>query len=276
MPDSRSPQQSSPIDSDTAWAWLTAQCAGASGATGISLASDSQWHSPQAVTPQAQALLDCLTPLATRPTWVVAQLGQSLDGRIATESGHSHYINGAESLVHLHRLRALADAVIVGAGTAAADNPQLTVRHVSGCHPTRVVLDPRGRVPSDIALFTNGDVKTLHLTGPEVAPLASSAEHCVLPLNASGQFSPADVIALLAGRGLKRVLVEGGGITISQFIEANSVDRLHLMVAPLLIGSGRPGLQMTPIETLESALRPTMRSFRCGDDTLFDVELRAF
>jgi riboflavin biosynthesis pyrimidine reductase len=131
-------------------------------------------------------------------------------------------------------------------------------------------------VPSDIALFTNGDVKTLHLTGPEVAPLASSAEHCVLPLNASGQFSPADVIALLAGRGLKRVLVEGGGITISQFIEANSVDRLHLMVAPLLIGSGRPGLQMTPIETLESALRPTMRSFRCGDDTLFDVELRAF
>ncbi|HBA00050.1 MAG TPA: deaminase, partial [Halomonas sp.] len=70
-------------------------------------------------------------------------------------------------------------------------------------------------------------------------------------------------------------LVEGGGVTISQFIEAQCVDRLHLMVAPLLIGSGRPGLQMTPIETLESALRPTMRSFRCGDDMLFDVELGA-
>ncbi|WP_229755465.1 RibD family protein [Vreelandella lutescens] len=276
MPDSSSTQQSHVIELETAWAWLTGKREGSSSAVDISLTSNGQWHSPHAVTPQAEALLDCLAPLALHDHWVIAQLGQSLDGRIATESGHSHYINGRESLVHLHRLRALADAVVVGAGTAAADNPQLTVRHVSGRHPTRVVLDPRGRVPSDMALFTSGEVDTLHITGPDAAPAASHAEHCVLPLNASGQFAPADVVELLAARGLKRVLVEGGGITISQFIEAQCVDRLHLMVAPLLIGSGRPGLQMTPIETLESALRPTMRSFRCGDDTLFDVELRAF
>ncbi|MEC4768030.1 RibD family protein [Halomonas sp. CUBES01] len=218
----------------------------------------------------------CLAPLATTPGWVIAQLGQSLDGRIATQSGHSHYINGRESLVHLHRLRALADAVVIGAGTADADDPQLTVRHVSGRHPTRVVLDPRGRVPMDRKLFQDAAAPTLHVVGPDTARAAAtgSVECCVLPLDHHGRFVPSDVIALLQARQLLRILVEGGGITVSQFIEAGVVDRLHLLVAPLLIGSGRPGLQMTPIETLDSALRPALRTFRCGDDTLFDVVLR--
>ncbi|WP_235270484.1 RibD family protein [Vreelandella titanicae] len=203
-----------------------------------------------------------------------------MDGRIATESGHSHYINGHESLVHLHRLRALVDAVVVGAGTASADNPQLTVRHVSGTNPTRVVLDPRGRIPSDLALLNTDSAPTLHIVGSDVrselqaTTSLAHVERCVLPLNASGQFAPHGVVTLLAKKGLPRVLIEGGGITVSQFIEAGTVDRLHLLVAPLLIGSGRPGLQMTPIETLESALRPPMRTFRCGDDTLFDLRLR--
>ncbi|WP_251048074.1 RibD family protein [Halomonas sp. ISL-56] len=202
-----------------------------------------------------------------------------MDGRIATESGHSHYINGHESLVHLHRLRALVDAVVVGAGTASADNPQLTVRHVSGTNPTRVVLDPRGRIPHDLALLNTDSAPTLHIVGPDLgserqATSLAHVERCVLPLNTSGQFDPDDVITLLANKGLLRVLIEGGGITVSQFIEAGAVDRLHLLVAPLLIGSGRPGLKMTPIETLESALRPPARTFRCGDDTLFDLRLR--
>ncbi|GGW45728.1 hypothetical protein GCM10007158_03100 [Vreelandella hamiltonii] len=274
MPDSSSSARYSPaLDDEAAWEWLIALSATARRMTEAStLPPEAQ--TPQAAGPDVQQWLDCLTPLAASPQWVVAQLGQSLDGRIATESGHSHYINGPESLVHLHRLRALADAVVVGAGTAAADNPQLTVRHVDGPNPVRVVLDPRGRVPTTLALFQPGDVATLHITGPQVAPLNSAAEQCCLPLNAHGQFQPHDVIALLAERGLHRVLAEGGGITISQFIEAQAVDRLHLLVAPLLIGSGRPGLVMTPIDTLEQALRPTMRSFRCGADTLFDVELR--
>ena len=169
-----------------------------------------------------------------------------------------------------------ADVIVVGAGTASADNPQLTVRHVSGDHPTRVVLDPRGRIPRDLALLNNDAAPTLLVVGPGVAntTLPDHVQHCVLPLGTNGQFNPLDVITLLADKGLPRVLIEGGGITVSQFIEAGAVDRLHLLVAPLLIGSGRPGLQMTPIETLESALRPPARTFRCGDDTLFDLCLR--
>lgn len=259
-----------------AWEWLLALRHQRPCDVAITLTPDGEWQTSQAVSAEARELLDCLTPLASRPAWVVAQLGQSMDGRIATESGHSHYINGYESLVHLHRLRALVDAVVVGAGTASADNPQLTVRHVSGNHPTRVVLDPRGRIPTDLTLMCSDSAPTLLMVGPEATPAVtpSHVQRCVLPLNASGQFNPHDVITLLADKGLPRVLVEGGGITVSQFIEAGAVDRLHLLVAPLLIGSGRPGLKMTPIKTLESALRPPTRIFRCGDDTLFDMRLR--
>jgi riboflavin-specific deaminase-like protein len=259
-----------------AWEWLLAMRHRRPSSVAISLTPNDEWQTTQAITAEARELLDCLTPLASRPAWVLAQLGQSMDGRIATESGHSHYINGHESLIHLHRLRALVDAVIVGAGTASADNPQLTVRHVSGTNPVRVILDPRGRVPNNVVLLSSNAAPTLHIMGPEVA-LSMHHPHvqrCVLALNAKGQFNPSDVIALLAEKGLHRVLVEGGGITVSQFIEAGTVDRLHLLVAPLLIGSGRPGLKMTPIDTLESALRPPTRAFRCGDDTLFDMRLR--
>src|SRR5579871_1800085 len=85
--------------------------------------------------------------------FVVGQIGQSLDGRIATAGGHSHYINGAAAIVHLHRLRALVDAVVIGVGTAIADDPQLTVRHAAtGAdtpQPARVIIDLNGRLPEN-------------------------------------------------------------------------------------------------------------------------------
>ena len=84
---------------------------------------------------------------------VVGQIGQSLDGRVATTSGHSHYINGPAGLAHLHRLRALVDAVVIGVGTALADDPQLTVRRVAGPQPARVVIDPGGRLPASARMF---------------------------------------------------------------------------------------------------------------------------
>src|SRR5262249_31784085 len=79
---------------------------------------------------------------------VIGQFGQSIDARIATASRPSHYINGPAGLDHLHRLRALVDAVVVGVGTALADDPQLTVRRVAGPNPARVVIDPNGRLPA--------------------------------------------------------------------------------------------------------------------------------
>ena len=96
----------------------------------------------EAVRPPAAEALDALAEAAAKGPLVIGQLGQTLDGRIATAVGHSHYVNGAVALDHLHRLRALVDAVVVGAGTVTADDPSLTVRRVDGDNPVRVVLTP--------------------------------------------------------------------------------------------------------------------------------------
>ncbi|MEH0071197.1 RibD family protein [Pannonibacter sp. Pt2-lr] len=95
---------------------------------------------------------------------MVGQLGQSLDGRIATVSGHSKYINGPGCLSHLHRLRAVCDVVVVGAGTAIADDPQLNVRLVEGPNPARAIIDPNGRVPRDLRLFEDDGTRHLAVT----------------------------------------------------------------------------------------------------------------
>src|SRR6185295_9442353 len=101
---------------------------------------------------------------------VVGQIGQSIDGRIATVTGHSKYINGPAGLAHLHRLRALVDAVLVGIGTAVADNPQLTVRRVAGPSPARIVLDPRGRLSPDSRVLAEDGVRRLVITADGVRP----------------------------------------------------------------------------------------------------------
>src|SRR4026207_536088 len=100
----------------------------------------------------------------------VGQIGQSLDGRGAAETGHSHYINGTEGLAHLHRLRALVDAVVVGVGTALADDPQLTVRRVAGPHPARVVIDPNGRLIPSAKLLADDGTRRVVFTGTHATP----------------------------------------------------------------------------------------------------------
>jgi diaminohydroxyphosphoribosylaminopyrimidine deaminase / 5-amino-6-(5-phosphoribosylamino)uracil reductase len=206
---------------------------------------------------------------------VVAQIGQSLDGRVATESGHSHYINGPEALAHLHRLRALVDAVVIGIGTALADNPQLTVRRVAGPQPARVVIDARGRLPSGAKLLAADGARRLVLAGPGAKPpLPSDIEVVALP-HADGEIAPSAILAALAERGFRRVLIEGGANTISRFLAAKCLDRLHVMVAPIILGSGRSSFALPPIERVDEAVLTPMKLHRLGDDVLFDCDLSA-
>jgi riboflavin biosynthesis pyrimidine reductase len=95
-----------------------------------------------------------------------------------------------------------------------------------------------------------------------------------LPVRGTEGFDPEGILQALRDRGYRRVLVEGGGITVSRFIQAGVVDRLHVTVAPLLIGSGRPALTLPPIDSLDEALRPSCRHFHLGEDVLFDLALR--
>src|SRR2546430_161312 len=98
---------------------------------------------------------------------VIAQMGQSLDGRIAAPTGHSHYINGMAGRTHLHRLRALVDAIVVGVQTVLADDPQLTVRLVRGPSPARVVLDPNGRMAANARVLAEDGARRLIITSAE-------------------------------------------------------------------------------------------------------------
>ena len=243
----------------------------------IEIDAGGAWRCATALAAETAELLDLFLPLVAQGgPWVIAQLGQSLDGRIATESGASHYINAIEARTHLHRLRAVVDAVVVGVGTVNADDPQLTVRHVPGANPLRVVLDPRRRAVAQARVFNDGAAPTLHVVAEDgdASGGAGDVRCCAMPC-AAGGFEPAAVLGWLREAGYRRVLVEGGGVTVSRFLQAGVLDRLHVMVAPMLIGSGRPGLVLPPIETLDEAIRPASRCFACGVDTLFDLDLRA-
>ncbi len=203
---------------------------------------------------------------------VLAQLGQSLDGRIATSSGHSKYINGAAGLDHLHRIRALVDGIVVGIGTALADDPQLTVRRVRGPNPARIVIDPRGRLPRSARLLLPGVRRVIMTTAPGEPPYPPDVEVITLPAE-GGHFAPAAILRALAARGFRRLLIEGGAQTVSHFLSAGCLDRLHVVVAPIILGSGRPSLVLRPIERADQAMRPTATAYPIGEEVLFDCDL---
>jgi riboflavin-specific deaminase-like protein len=227
---------------------------------------------PEAAGPSEELFAPIARAPADRP-FVVAQLGQSLDGRIAIPSGESRWINRDGALDHLHRLRAQVDAVVVGVGTVVADNPSLNVRRVPGRSPARVVIDPSGRLPPN-ARCLNGDGARRYVVRAQEMPLPDGVDTIVLEL-IDGRFAPKAIIDALFARGLQRILVEGGAWTVSSFIEAGVVDRLHVLVAPVILGSGKTGISLPPIRSLSDALRPATRvHILPGGDVLFDCDLR--
>jgi diaminohydroxyphosphoribosylaminopyrimidine deaminase/5-amino-6-(5-phosphoribosylamino)uracil reductase len=237
------------------------------------------WESALSTDDGRQPLVDLYLPICSatvaRPT-TVGHLGQSLDGFIATHSGESQYVTGEENILHLHRMRALCDAVVVGAGTVAADDPQLTTRHVAGPSPVRVVLDPTRRLADHYRVFNDDSADTLYVCGRSAARPGETqfgrATLVAVDETASG-IDVGEVLRLLRGRGCHRVFVEGGGVTVSMFLEANLLDRLQIAIAPLLIGDGRPAIRLPPRTALSDCHRPRYRVFRMGADVLFDCEL---
>ncbi|WP_088346007.1 MULTISPECIES: RibD family protein [Rhodomicrobium] len=213
-----------------------------------------------------------LDPIAAsdpaRP-YVVAQLGQSLDGRIATPTGASKYINGPSALDFLHRLRASVDAVVVGIGTVIADDPLLTVRRVEGRSPARVVIDPNGRLPTGAKCLSD-DGTAIYVVTPLKNCDSPAASTICVDAGPDG-LDPHAIVRALHKAGLRRILIEGGAKTVSRFLAAGAVDRLYLLVAPMILGSGQTGLELPPIEEVDEALTPVTRSYALGGgDVLFD------
>ncbi len=211
--------------------------------------------------------------------YTVLKLAASLDGRIATRSGHSRWISGPVSRARVHRMREAADGVVVGSGTVLADDPALTAR--SGARalrrPTRVVVDSRLRTPRGARLLRGGGAvvltareapvrraRALERAGAQVLRVPARAGH--LDLRAAWR--------ALGRLGLNEVLVEGGGGLAAALLRAGLVDRLYLFAAPLLIGGdGRALLGPLGVDRLADALRPSHLSVRrSGADLLLIAE----
>ncbi len=194
----------------------------------------------------------------TGQPFVLLKLAQTLDGRIATRDGQSQWITGDAARKRVHLMRSRADAVLVGIDTVLADDPRLTVRHVDGRQPRRIVLDSRARTPLD-ARILNGDAPaTVCVT--ETAPAdridglkGAGAE--VLVLEGGDGSVPVDPLKSALGRsGIVTLLVEGGSRVAASFLREKAVDRIACFVAPRILGAGIPSIAGLQLDDLSKAI----------------------
>ncbi|CAH0141401.1 RibD family protein [Roseomonas sp. CECT 9278] len=227
--------------------------------------------------PPAGPLSALFAPVLAPPTApdgcrVVGRLAQTLDGRIATASGSSQWIGGPGDILHTHRLRALCHAVVVGAGTVRHDDPRLTTREVPGPDPVRVVIDTDRRLSADYAVFRDGPPTLLACAQDAPGPdTHGTAQVLRLPREATGGIAPGALLRALAARGLTRIFVEGGGLTVSRFLAAGCLDRLHVTVAPVLLGSGIPAFTLPEVSRISDGLRFTWQVHEIPPDILLDI-----
>jgi diaminohydroxyphosphoribosylaminopyrimidine deaminase/5-amino-6-(5-phosphoribosylamino)uracil reductase len=190
--------------------------------------------------------------ITTGLPFVVAKFAMSLDGKIATKTGDSHWITAEEARRYAHNLRCNTDAIMVGANTIIIDDPQLTVRCCGGRggvakkQPLRVVIDGKGRTPATARLFKEPG-ETLVATGKSLAVetkqalTATGAE--IVELSAGkNKVELTELLRILGRRGITSILVEGGGILLGSLFDAGLVDKVIAFIAPVIIGGSKAKL----------------------------------
>ena len=162
----------------------------------------------------------------------------SLDGKIATAGGDSKWITGESARLEGHHLRSQHDAILVGINTVSQDDPSLTTRGIpNGRSPTRIILDSKGRLRSDSKVLKDDGVKVIQVIGNEIDPANVKSGKKVEILKApSAQPEPLWLLGQLKMMGMRSLLVEGGAKVHGSFIESGCVTRLHLFIAPKVIG----------------------------------------
>jgi diaminohydroxyphosphoribosylaminopyrimidine deaminase/5-amino-6-(5-phosphoribosylamino)uracil reductase len=216
--------------------------------------------------------------------WVLFKSAMTLDGKVATRSGDSKWISGESSRERAHRWRASVDGVVVGIGTALADDPRLTAR-VDGVvrQPTRIVFDAEARLPLDSQLVRAADEVPLIVVVTRAAPRArvealETAGAQIMTV--TGENEPArvrDALGRLAERGLAGLLLEGGPHLAGAFLDAGEIDEVRLFLAPLLLGgrSARDPLEGEGVDLVADALRAqTLTCERVAEDLLISARLR--
>lgn len=205
-----------------------------------------------------------LTHVATGRPYVVLKLAQTLDGCMAAHTGHSQWITGPESRARVHALRATLDAVLIGAGTALADDPSLTVRLVAGRNPSRLILDREGTLPSPLRLFNDEHVAQTTVfvqdgAHPVYADLLSErGGHLVhVPIHEGHLDLGAVLNALgkgIGGRRYQSMLVEAGPRLASAFLTQHLADEVQVFIAPKWLGGGQRASHPAPPNFMSDAL----------------------
>jgi diaminohydroxyphosphoribosylaminopyrimidine deaminase/5-amino-6-(5-phosphoribosylamino)uracil reductase len=188
--------------------------------------------------------------IQTKLPYVTMKAGQTLDGAIAARSGDSQWITSQESRTTVHAMRSFYDAVLVGTGTARADNPELTVRLVTGRNPKRIVLDRNLSLPFTLKLFKENHEKNVYLLTTskakkarpvKVQKLIECGVHIVtVKTNSDGKLSPKAILTELGKLGIASVLLEGGSSLYTSFLRASLIDEICLFIAPKILGTGLP------------------------------------
>jgi diaminohydroxyphosphoribosylaminopyrimidine deaminase/5-amino-6-(5-phosphoribosylamino)uracil reductase len=202
-------------------------------------------------------------------TYSILHLAQSLDGRIATISGHSKWVSNQENLIHSHRMRALCDAVLIGANTLKCDAPELTVRFVKGPNPCKVILanttcnfDTLRKSKDKILLFTrNTDFEAIE------------GVDTIILTNGKDQPFTEIILKELFNRNIFTIYIEGGAKTASLFLGEKMADKLQLFISPQIFGSGINSFSLPVIEKVDDAVLFSNTSFYpMGNGVLFEGE----
>jgi riboflavin-specific deaminase-like protein len=213
---------------------------------------------------------------ASRPI-VTVKVAQTLDGRVATRIGDSRWITGDEARAEAHRLRAENDAVLVGIGTVVADDPELTVRHVEGENPLRVVLDSRLSIRLNANVLRTDAATTVVVTiasanGERRELIEQTGATVLVAADEDGHVSLQDLLSQLAKMGVSRLLVEGGPTVVTEFLRQHLVDRLVVFIAPAILGAGIDAVQDLGATRVAERIRLEVKSIETAGN---DIVLRA-
>ena len=213
---------------------------------------------------------EIIIPLFTKnDNFLIGQIGQSLDGKIALNNGNSHYINEKESILYLHCLRAVCDGVLVGVNTIIKDNPLLTTRKIKGSNPVRLIIDPSLKLSNRYKIFKD-DNRNIIFTNSNKQKKFNNTLIVKFPKK---NFTN-NIFQYLKKTSFKNILVEGGPTTLSNFIEMKLLNYMQFIISPTLIGSGIDSLKLKPITNLKNAIRVKNTISKLGKEIVITLNLK--
>ncbi|MFA6413586.1 MAG: bifunctional diaminohydroxyphosphoribosylaminopyrimidine deaminase/5-amino-6-(5-phosphoribosylamino)uracil reductase RibD [Syntrophales bacterium] len=219
--------------------------------------------------------------MTTGLPFITLKYAQTLDGRIATATGHSRWISSPESLRYAHRLRGTHDAILVGSGTVLLDDPELTVRLIKGRNPLRIVLDSRLRIPLESRILQNQhQAGTMIVTTKKASKEKSrrlgdmGIELLYTNMTKKGEIDLSDLFLKLGQKGVSSVLVEGGSSIITSVLRERLADKLLVIIAPKIVGKGIEGIGDLGITLMDQALTLSPVKFKkLGTDFLLEAKI---